>query len=172
MDALECIMTRRSVRRYTDADVTKEQIETLLRAGMQAPTAVNNRDWAFVVVRDKQVKVEIEASLDGNGHMLLEAPVAIVVCGDMDLTIKSDPDYWIQDCSAATENILLAAHTLGLGAVWLGTYPVMRRVEKVAKILNLPKTIIPLAVISIGHPASKTTPADRYEERKIHYDQW
>lgn len=172
MDALDAIMTRRSIRRYTDEDVTAEQVETLLRAAMAAPTAIDNRDWAFIVVRDRQTLCDIAAQEDGNAEMLKTAPVGIVVCGDMNLTIKSDPDYWIQDCSAATQNLLLAAHACGLGAVWLGTYPVMNRVKGVAKVLGLPEHIVPLAVVSIGHPARILPPEDHFEPEKIHFERW
>ena len=90
----------------------------------------------------------------------------------MNLTIQSDPDYWIQDCSACVQNILLAAHATGLGAVWLGTYPVMNRVRGVAEVLGLPAHIVPLAVVSIGHPARRLPPADRFEPEKIHFEKW
>ena len=172
MDAMEAILTRRSIRRYTDEDVSAEQVETLLRAAMAAPSAIDNRDWAFVVVRDRQILADIASKEDGNAEMLKTAPVGIVVCGDMNLTIPSDPDSWIQDCSACVQNILLAAHATGLGAVWLGTYPVMNRVRGVAEVLGLPAHIVPLAVVSIGHPARRLPPADRFEPEKIHFEKW
>lgn len=172
MDAMEAILTRRSIRRYTDEDISAEQVETLLRAAMAAPSAIDNRDWAFVVVRDRQILADIASKEDGNAEMLKTAPVGIVVCGDMNLTIRSDPDYWIQDCSACVQNILLAAHATGLGAVWLGTYPVMNRVRGVAEVLGLPAHIVPLAVVSIGHPARRLPPADRFEPEKIHFEKW
>ena len=172
MDAMEAILTRRSIRRYTDEDVSAEQVETLLRAAMAAPSAIDNRDWAFVVVRDRQILADIASKEDGNAEMLKTAPVGIVVCGDMNLTIQSDPDYWIQDCSACVQNILLAAHATGLGAVWLGTYPVMNRGRGVAEVLGLPAHIVPLAVVSIGHPARRLPPADRFEPEKIHFEKW
>lgn len=172
MNTIDAIMTRRSVRSYTSEPVTKEQIDILLRAGMQAPTTINNRDWAFIVVDDRDIMNKIIANQEGSAEMLKDAPVAIVVCGDLDLAIKPDVEYWVQDCSAATENILLAAHDLGLGAVWLGTYPVMNRVEGMKRIFNLPENIVPMAVISIGHPARKLPKADRYEPKKIHYNKW
>ena len=172
MNTIDAIMTRRSVRSYTSEPVTKEQIDILLKAAMQAPTTINNRDWAFIVVDDREVMNKIIANQEGNADMLAQAPVAIVVCGDLDLAIKPDVEYWVQDCSAATENILLAAHDMGLGAVWLGTYPVMNRVEGMKKIFNLPENIVPMAVVSIGHPARQLPKADRYEPKKIHYNKW
>ncbi len=119
----QAIFTRRSVRDYTGKDVSDEMVETLLRAAMIAPSTVNNQDWAFVVVRDRKILGELADGLNGSGEMLRRAPVAIVVCGDWATAYRYAKDYWIEDCSAATENILIAANALGLGAVWLGTYP-------------------------------------------------
>lgn len=174
MDALQAIFTRRSVRDYTDKDVSDEMVETLLHAAMIAPSAVNNQDWAFVVVRDRKILGQLADGLNRSGEMLRKAPVAIVVCGDWDLAIRHAKDYWIEDCSAATENILIAANALGLGAVWLGTYPQTDKMQRVATTLNLPGHIIPMCVISIGWPASlKESAADeRFDPEKIHFNQW
>ncbi|MDL2289426.1 nitroreductase family protein [Clostridia bacterium OttesenSCG-928-F22] len=172
MDAIEAIMSRRSIRRYTGQDVTEETVEQLLRAAMAAPSTIDNRDWAFVVVRERDILNQIIANQDGNASMLANAPLAIVVCGDLKLALQRTPDYWVQDCALATENILIAAQALGLGAVYLGTYPVAHRVEGLKKILNLPEHIVPLTVLSIGYPAMTLPKEDRYEPEKIHYDRW
>ena len=120
MDAIKCIMTRRSIRQYTDEPVDGEVVEKILRAAMAAPSAANCQPWQFVVVRD-QAKREAFAEFHPYGKMLASAPIGILVCGDTELELADG--YWIQDCSAATENLLLAAHALGLGAVWLGITP-------------------------------------------------
>ncbi len=172
MDAIEAILTRRSVRAYANVPVTDQQLETLLRCAMAAPSTVDNRDWAFIVVRDREILSRIEANQEGNAHMLSTAPCAIVACGDLNLAHKPDIDYWMQDVSAATENIIIAANAMGLGTCWLGTYPVRRRVEGLQKILNLPEHIVPLAVLSVGTPARKPGKKDAYEPQKVRYEKW
>ncbi|MBR4572070.1 MAG: nitroreductase family protein [Prevotella sp.] len=164
---LGSIMTRTSVRRYTDQPVTKETVEKLLRAGMAAPTAVNKQPWHFVAITSRE-KLDELAGTGRNGGMLRQAPLAIVVCGDMDkaLTGKGQ-DFWIQDCSAATENILLAAHALGLGAVWTGVYPMDERVAEVSKVLALPQNLVPLCTIIIGYPAEQPKPKDKWKPENV-----
>lgn len=169
MNALEAIFSRKSIRRYTEQDITVDKIEILLRAAMSAPSAIDNKDWAFVVVRDKEILNNIRNNQDGNGEMLQQASVAIVVCGDMTL---AHGEYWIQDCSAAAENILIAATSLGIGSVWLGTYPRMHRVEGLRKILNIPDHIIPMAIIALGYPDEKKPKVDRFDPNKVHYNKW
>ena len=155
---LETIMTRTSIRQYTDQPVEKEKIEAMLRAGMAAPTAVNAQPWHFVVVSDKAKLGELAAANPRAG-MLKSAPLAIVVCGDMTKAMEGKGrQFWIQDCSAATENILLAAHALGLGAVWTGLYPNEERSNAVRKLLKAPENIVPLCTIVIGHPQEPAQP--------------
>ena len=173
MEALEAILTRRSIRRYTDKPIEKETMETLIKAAMTAPTTINNRDWAFIVVQDRQILDQIIQNQDGNASMLAEAPAAVVICGDTKLALQRTVDYWVQDCCLAAENFMIAAHAMGLGTVYLGTYPVQHRVDGLKKILNLPEHIIPLTVISVGYPAeTKPAATDRFEPEKIHYDRW
>ena len=151
---LSSIMTRTSIRQYTNEPVSKADIETMLRAGMAAPTAANKQPWHFVAVTNKEKLAE----LAGRRGMIKQAGVAIIVCGNLDKAMQGKAqEYWIQDCSAATENILLAAHALGLGAVWTGCYPTDDRVAEVSKVLKLPETIVPLCVIAVGHPAEQPT---------------
>lgn len=102
--------------------------------------------------------------------MVRQAPVAVVVCGD--LSLEKSPGYWVQDCAAATENLLIAAHALGLGAVWSGTYPREERVSRVRAVLGLPEHVIPLAIVSLGHPAEQPSPEDRYHPSRVHYERW
>ena len=165
---LSNIMTRTSIRQYTNVPVSKADIETMLRAGMAAPTAANRQPWHFVAVTNKEKLAE----LAGRRGMIKQAGVAIVVCGNLDKAMQGKAqEYWIQDCSAATENILLAAHALGLGAVWTGCYPTDDRVAEVSKVLKLPETIVPLCVIAIGHPAEQPTPKDKWKPENVSYNE-
>ena len=167
--AINNIMTRTSVRKYTNEPVSKADIETMLRAGMAAPTAVNKQPWHFVAVTDKAKLAE----LAGRRGMIKQAGVAIVVCGNLSKALQGKAqDYWIQDCSAATENILLAAHALGLGAVWTGCYPTDDRVAEVSKVLKLPEAIVPLCVIAVGHPAEQPTPKDKWKPENLSYNEF
>ncbi|UKK52528.1 nitroreductase family protein [Prevotella sp. E2-28] len=167
--AINNIMTRTSIREYTNEPVSKADIETMLRAGMAAPTAVNRQPWHFVAVTDKAKLAE----LAGRRDLIKQAGVAIVVCGNMDKALQGAAQaFWVQDCSAATENILLAANALGLGAVWTGCYPMNDRVAEVSKVLKLPETIVPLCVIAIGHPAEQPTPKDKWKPENVSYDEF
>lgn len=169
---IENIMTRTSVRQYLDKAVPDDIIETLLRAGMAAPTAVNKQPWHFVVVTDRQV-LDGLAQANPNARMAARAPLAIVVCGDMNKALKGDArEFWVQDASAATENILLAAHGVGLGAVWTGTYPNQQRCAAVSKVLALPETIIPLCTIVIGYPAKAQEPKDKWKPENVSWNQF
>ena len=170
--AINNIMTRTSIRQYTDEPVSKADIETMLRAGMAAPTAVNRQPWHFVVINSK-VKLAELAGDNPRGGMLKKAPLAIVVCGNMDKALPGQGrGFWVQDCSAATENILLAANAIGLGAVWTGLYPDENRAGVVAKVLKLPETYIPLCTIVIGHPAEQPTPKDKWKPENISYNEF
>ncbi len=168
--AINNIMTRTSIRQYTDETVSKADIETMLRAGMAAPTAVNRQPWHFVAVTDKAKLAELAGR---RGGMIKQASVAIVVCGNMDKAMQGPGQaFWVQDCSAATENILLAANAIGLGAVWTGCYPMDDRVAEVSKTLKLPETIVPLCVIAIGHPAEQPAPKDKWKPENVSYNEF
>ena len=166
---LDNILARTSIRSYQDRPVEQDKIEKLLRAGMAAPSAVDKRPWHFIVVTDRQV-LDGLAQANPNAGMAARAPLAIVVCGDKTRALTRVPDYWVQDASAAAENILLAAHGMGLGAVWTGTYPVAERVEKVSAVLNLPEHIIPFCTIVIGYPERYQAPKDKWDEGNISYN--
>ena len=169
---LETIMTRTSIRQYTDQPVEKEKIEAMLRAGMAAPTAVNAQPWHFVVVSDKAKLGELAAANPRAG-MLKSAPLAIVVCGDMTKAMEGKGrQFWIQDCSAATENILLAAHAQGLGAVWTALYPMEERMQPVSEALKLPDTLIPLCTVVIGYPAEQPEPKDKWKPENVSYNEF
>lgn len=166
------ILTRVSVRQYQDKSVEKEKVETMLKAAMSAPTAVNKQPWHFVVVQDKEQLMKLSEA-NKYAAMLAEAPLAIVVCGDMMKALDGESrEFWVQDCSAASENILLAAHALGLGAVWTGLYPHMDKSKTVGKVLDLPDDIIPLCIIVIGYPAENPAVKDKWNESNISYDRY
>jgi nitroreductase len=163
------IFERRSIRIYTGEDVSDGSIKELLKAAMAAPSAGNQQPWDFIVVRDKMVLNEIP-KFHQYAQMLKEAPVAIIVCGVLDR--EKHKGFWMQDCAAAIENILIEAQFLGLGAVWLGVYPKEDRVAGLKKLLEIPENVIPLAVISIGYPAESKEASQRYDEKKIHINKW
>ncbi|HET90744.1 MAG TPA: nitroreductase family protein [Chloroflexi bacterium] len=164
---IQTILARRSIRKYTDEPVRREHINTLLAAAMAAPSASNRKPWQFIVVTERQT-LNALAEAHPHGKMLANAALCISVCGDLTETER----YWAQDCSAATENILLAVTALGLGAVWLGVYPKDDRVAAVRQVLQLPHTITPLNLISIGHPAEEKEPRTQYDEARVHWERW
>jgi nitroreductase len=170
MQTLEAIFTRKSIREYKPQPVPDELVQELLEAAMQAPSAGNQQPWHFIVVTDRD---QLNALADALpfGKMLKYAPVGIVVCADLGL--EKYTGYWVQDCSNATMNLLLAAHDCGLGAVWVGVYPVEDRVVNLKKILGLPASVIPLSVVPLGYPASTSEPAEkRYNAARLHHDRW
>lgn len=169
---LNNIFNRTSVRSYKDKTVEKEKIEKLLRAGMAAPTAVNKQPWHFIVVTDKN-QLQKLSEANPYAEMAAKAPLAIVVCGDMDKALEGEArEFWVQDCSAATENILLAATGMELGAVWTGTYPSKERCAAVAKVLGLPESLIPLNTIVIGYPDGEVSPKDKWNKENISYNMY
>lgn len=166
---INSIMTRSSVRSYLDKPVEQEKVEALLRAGMAAPSAVNKQPWHFVVL-DTRERIDRLAGANPRAGMLKKAPLAIVVCGDMSKALEGKGrEYWIQDASAATENILLAAHGLGLGAVWTGTYPMDERVKATSQALQLPEHIVPLCTIVIGYPDGEPNVKDKWKPENVSY---
>ena len=169
---LNNIATRTSIRDYEARPVEKEKIEKMLRAAMAAPTAMNRQPWHFIVV-DKRSVLDQLAKANPHAKMLKKAPLAIVVCGDMDKAIEGGGrDFWIQDTSAATENLLLAAHAMGLGAVWTGAYPAEERCKAIGDVFDLPDNIIPLNIVVIGYPAENPQPKDKFKEGNISYNEY
>lgn len=166
------IMTRTSVRAYSGREVDSAAIDTLLRAAMAAPTAGNKQPWRFVVIDDKDILDSISRNFN-TMTMAKNASVAVIMCGDVDSTFGGEArDYWIQDVSAASENLLLAAHAIGLGAVWCGIYPQSARVSLFSAMLSLPANIIPMACICIGYPVGDNVPKDKWKPEYIHYNSW
>ena len=171
-NAIETIMTRTSVRSFTDRAVSADTIEMLLRAGMAAPTAVNLQPWHFVVVNER-AKLDELAGTGRQSKMVQESTLAIVVCGNLEKALEGPGQaFWIQDCSAATENILLAAHALGLGAVWTGCHPIEERVAFVSQVLGLPESIVPLSVIVMGYPNEQPEPKDKWKPENVSYNKF
>ena len=169
--AIENIMTRTSIRKYKDQPIEQEKIDIMLKAAMAAPTAVNMQPWHFIVIDDKKT-IDLLS-----GQQPTNAPLLIAVCGDTNKTTMPDgkgklPDFWIQDVSAATENLLLAAHALGLGAVWTGVYPVMERTAEIANVLNCPNNIVPVVVVRIGYPDESPQPKNKFNEENISYNKF
>jgi len=169
--ALETIYARRSIRKYSDRPVTDEQVETVLRAAMAAPSAGNYKPVSYVVVRDPETRQAL-ADLHTYAKMLVQAPVCIVPCGEPGKTFATQPEFWVQDASAATENLLLAAAALGLGAVWCGVYPVENRLGPASEVLGLPPGVIPFAFIAVGWPAETKAPRTQYEASRVHLERW
>jgi nitroreductase len=169
METLEAILTRRSVRSFTDQPVAAELVTELLRAAMQAPSAGNQQPWQLVVLDDRAT-LEHAAAAHPYAPMAAHAPVAVVVCGDTRL--ERHTGYWVQDCSAAVQNLLLAAHARGLGAVWTGIYPRTERVQAFQDLLRIPAEVIPLAMVVLGYPAHLAEPADRFLPERVHRNSW
>lgn len=169
METVEAILTRRSVRHFNPEPVPADLIETLLKAAMQAPSAANAQPWHFIVINDRDL-LEKVTTFHPAAESLHGAPMAILVCGDDKL--EKRPDRWILDCSAATQNILLAAHALGLGAVWLGIQPDEFRIEGIYQLIGLPAHVHPLALVAVGFPARVPSPVNRFRSDRVHYNRW
>lgn len=169
LNIIEGIMTRSSIRRFTGELINDKELDTILRAGFQAPSAHNFQPWDFIVLRDKSKLEEIK-EFHKYAKMTEEAGTAIVVCGD---TIKqNNMGFLVSDTSAAIQNMLLAAHGLGLGAVWCGIYNKPELVENFSRVLDLPENILPIGMVVVGNKAQEREAQNRYDEEKIHYDKW
>jgi len=169
MDAFETILTRRSIRKYEKKSISKDVLQNLLKAGSSAPSAGNQQPWHFIIIDDRTI-LNVIHTFHPSAKMLMEADKAILVCGDLHL--EKFKGYWMIDCAAATENILLAAHSFGLGACWLGIFPREGRMAGMRKLLHLPTNIIPFALIALGHPAEKKSSEERFNASRIHHNKW
>lgn len=173
MDTLETIFSRTSIRCFTDQEISNNDVHTILRAGMSGPSCVNARDWSFLVVRDPEM---LNKMADANGRPaepLRRAKLGILVCGDLERAFSGAPDYWVVDGAIAAQNMILAAKSLGIGSVWLGTWPQMDRVRNQQELFSLPESQIPHSVIAFGYP-EKLLPdvkAD-YEDNRVHFEKW
>jgi nitroreductase len=169
MELFEAILTRRSIRKYTGEKVTDNLLEKIIEAGMFAPSAVNTKPWHYIVIRNQTIFDEI-IKVNQNAGMLKQASAAILICFDEKL--QHDKGYGPVDCSAATQNMLLAAHGLGLGACWVGIYPRQNRVEALHKLFDLPEHVNPFAVISVGFPNETKNKPQRFQKERIHWEKW
>lgn len=169
MEALEAIHTRRSVRKYQVDSIPEDLVQKILAAAMGAPSACNAQPWHFVVITDRKL-LEAIPQVNAYAAMAVHAPLAILVCGD--LTLEISPGYWIVDCAAAVQNLLLAAHAVGLGAVWTGVCPREERIEGFRRLLNLPEHVVPHSLIVLGYPAEQPAPEDRFRPERIHRNGW
>ena len=166
---LDNILSRKSVRSYTDRPVSPEQVETILKAAMAAPSGMNRQPWRFVVVTGQDAKDKMAV---GFNKMIAKAPVVIVVCGKTTNKLGGTNNNWTADCAAATENLLLAVEALGLGAVWTACYPYEDRMAPAIEALGLPAEIKPYCIIPIGYPAGSDKPKDKWKPENIHYEKW
>lgn len=171
MEALEAIFKRKSVRHFTGEKLSANEIEILLRAGMAAPTAVNMQPWEFIVVNDTNLLQTMSENLP-HAKMLERAAVGIVVVAVPEKAHRGWKEYAIIDCCCASENILIAAESIGLGGVWVAVYPNIDRIEFVRKILAIPQFAIPLNVITIGRPTGEDQPKDKFISEKIYFNKW
>jgi nitroreductase len=169
MDAIHAILTRRSVRRYNDKEVSDKTIKKLIKAGFSAPSAGDQQPWHFIVLDYKQKIGKIQ-TFHPNATFLKEANKVILICADLNL--EKFKNYWTLDCSAATQNILLATRALGLGSCWLGVYPRGDRIKNLKKLFGLTENIIPFSLISLGYSFEKQEKVDRYKKERIHYNTW
>lgn len=169
MDVLEAIHTRRSIRKYENRPVPNEIIKEILAAAMSAPSSGNAQPWQFIVITEREILDNVP-EINSKASMAKFAPMAIMVCGDLGL--EKQPGRWIMDCSAATQNLLLAAHAKGIGAVWTCIYPEITAIEEFRVLAHLPEHVIPLALVVMGYPAQKLPRIDRYDEDKVHFNRW
>ncbi len=169
METMDAIFSRKIIRKYLPKPVTCDLIENILKAGMNAPSAGDEQPWHFVII-DKHYLLQKISEIHPYAKMLKDAPAAVLVCGDQN--VLKFKDLWIQDCSAASENMLLAAHDMGLGAVWIGIYPAENLVREVRGIMNIPQHIVPFSIIGMGYPAEEKTGRLRYDKSKVHNNIW
>jgi nitroreductase len=168
---LDFLLGRRSIRVYSPGEISESTVKKLLEAAMAAPSAMTKDPWRFVVIRDKQTLAKL-AALHPGAAMLSAATLAIAVCGDLEATFERQVNYLLQDCSAATENLLLAAHALGLGACWVSVYPGDASVKRVKEALSLPASFVPVAVVSLGQPGEALPARTRYNEDSVREEKW
>ena len=171
-DAYQVILTRASVRSFLDKPVSDETVELLLKAAMAAPSAKNQQPWSFLVIRDRELLERLGESLP-NARMTATAPLAVAICGVLNKALPGEArEYWIQDAAAATENFLLAAHALGLGAVWTGVHPISERIRILKDALKLPDGVEPFCLIPFGYPAAPAQVKDKWDPSAVHRDTW
>ena len=174
MNTLDAILTRRSTRQFTNQPIAPETLHQILEAAMSGPCCVNARDWSFLVVTERETLLNMAEANGRPADPLKHAAAGILVCGDLRRAFPPAKDYWVIDGAIAAQNICLSAHELGIGSVWLGTWPQMDRVEHQRALFQLPDTVIPHSVIALGYPATDLTAPrpNRYEEARVHREKW
>lgn len=169
METIEAILSRRSIRKYKDKTIEKEKIETILKSAMYAPSAMNLQAWHFIVIEKRSILTETIKAIP-HAELLKQTPAAIIVCGDS--SVEKNDSWMIQNCSAAIQNILVAAHDLGLGSCWIAIHGIEDVVKNVSKQFKLPENVIPVALISLGYADESVTAEDRFQREKIHENSW
>jgi nitroreductase len=171
-ETIRSITGRRSIRRYKPTPVDKPTIETLLKAGAAAPSAHNRQPWEFIVITERPILDQL-ANEHPYAKMLRQAPLCIIVCGNRDRFCSADEEeFWIQDTSAVTQNILVAAQSLGLGTVWCGVTPRPHIVQMVSRVVGLPRGIVPLCLIAVGYPDEDPPVKNKWRDERIHWNKW
>ncbi len=168
---LNNIYNRKSVRSYTNDEISKEDLLKIIKAGMSAPSTCNFQPWQFIIIQDSETLRDM-GEIHKYSKMFKGAKAGIVVLGDINKTLEGNEEFWVQDCSAATENILLSANALGIGSVWTGIYPVEIRVKALKKYFKLPDNIYPLSLIALGYPDTEVEVKDKWDETKVHWEKW
>ena len=169
MDLFTAILNRRSIRKYSDKAMPDGALDKLLKSAMYAPSAMNNQAWQFVVINQRKKLDEI-LKVISHAEMLKSARAAVLICGDLDL--EKNIDYVQQNCSAATQNLMLCAHGLGLGSCWIGVYPVKEIISGLQDLFKLPEHIVSISLVSLGYPAENPIAEDRFKTEKVHFNQW
>ncbi len=169
METFEALINRRSIRKYTSEKIPHEKISEILKAAMYAPSAMNYQPWHFIVAEER-ADIDQIFKINPHAEMMQQAAAAIIVCGD--LKLEQNIDYLVQDCSAATQNALLAVHALGMGAVWVSAYPNKDTIKGIREYYGIPENIVPVSIISIGFPDEEAATEDRFNKSRIHYKKW
>ena len=174
MNTLDAILTRRSTRQFTDQPISQGTLHQILEAAMSGPCCVNARDWSFLVVTDREMLLKMAEANGRPADPLKKAAAGILICGDLSRAFPPAKDYWVIDGAIAAQNICLSAHELGIGTVWLGTWPQMDRVEHQRELFHLPESVIPHSLIALGYPAEDISGprGSRYEENRVQWEKW
>ncbi|MCD8301135.1 MAG: nitroreductase family protein [Clostridiales bacterium] len=172
IDAITAILTRKSVRKYTGEHISDDDLRTILTAATSGPSCVNSHDWQFMVVRDKEMLGKMADANGAPAEPLRSADVGILILGDLERAFPPAKDYWIIDGAIAGQNICIAAHALGIGCVWLGTYPQMDRVNRQRELFDLPENVIPHSILALGMPAEKDMGESTFEADRFHFESY